>query len=73
MESREKENIKANKSIEELRELNKKSDDLIKHLEKQLAAKNEKIRSYEIELNETEEMRKTILSLMESKRPKRGS
>lgn len=57
--------------MEDLKESLVKSENMVKLMETQIAEKNECIRGYENELSETEEMRKTILSLMESKRPKR--
>ncbi|KAL9927455.1 uncharacterized protein ACN427_000715 [Glossina fuscipes fuscipes] len=71
IDEKERELAKTQKALEEQREARKKSDDVVTVLESQLQAKNEEIRNYEMELSETEELRKTIMSLMESKRPKR--
>ncbi|XP_055916123.1 uncharacterized protein LOC129948981 [Eupeodes corollae] len=71
LEEKDRELAKTQKSLEEQKEAKKKSESVISFLENQLQEKNEAIRGYENELLETEEMRKTILSLMESKRPKR--
>lgn len=71
LEEKDRELAKTHKSLEEQKEAKKKSESVISFLEGQLQEKNEAIRGYESELLETEEMRKTILSLMESKRPKR--
>ncbi|XP_017486472.1 PREDICTED: uncharacterized protein LOC108374923 [Rhagoletis zephyria] len=71
IEERERELTKMHKLYEEQKEAKKKCDDVISVLEAQIQDKNEQIRSYELELSETEELRKTIMSLMESKKPKR--
>ncbi|CAD6999786.1 unnamed protein product [Ceratitis capitata] len=71
IEERERELSKTQKLYEEQKEAKKKSDDVITVLEAQIQDKNEQIRNYELELSETEELRKTIMSLMESKKPKR--
>ncbi|XP_055853365.1 uncharacterized protein LOC129917071 [Episyrphus balteatus] len=71
LEDKDRELAKTQKALEEQKEAKKKSESVISFLETQLQEKNEAIRGYENELLETEEMRKTILSLMESKRPKR--
>ncbi|XP_067624067.1 protein CIP2A [Eurosta solidaginis] len=71
IEERERELNKTHKLYEEQKEAKKKSDDVISVLETQIQDKNEQIRNYELELSETEELRKTIMSLMESKKPKR--
>ncbi|XP_005179196.1 uncharacterized protein LOC101892379 [Musca domestica] len=71
IEEKEKELAKTQKALEEQRDAKKKSDGVITVLESQLQEKNEQIRNYELELSETEELRKTIMSLMESKKPKR--
>lgn len=71
IEERERELSKTHKLYEEQKEAKKKSDDVISVLEAQIQDKNEQIRNYELELSETEELRKTIMSLMESKKPKR--
>ena len=71
IEEKERELAKTQKALEEQKEAKKKSDGVITVLESQLQEKNEQIRSYELELSETEELRKTIMSLMESKKPKR--
>lgn len=59
--------IKLNDGEKELSKLR----DCVKSLEKQLAIKDEKILSYETELSETEQMRETILSLMQNKKSKK--
>uniref|UniRef100_A0A1B0BJ31 PKD/REJ-like domain-containing protein n=1 Tax=Glossina palpalis gambiensis TaxID=67801 RepID=A0A1B0BJ31_9MUSC len=71
IDEKERELAKTQNALDEQREARKKSDDVVTVLESQLQAKNEEIRNYEMELSETEELRKTIMSLMESKRPKR--
>lgn len=71
IEEKERELIKTSKLLEEQREAKTKLDEVVNVLEAQLQEKNEQIRNYETELNETEELRKTIMSLMESKKPKR--
>uniref|UniRef100_A0A1I8P1G6 Protein CIP2A n=1 Tax=Stomoxys calcitrans TaxID=35570 RepID=A0A1I8P1G6_STOCA len=71
IEEKERELAKTQKLLEEQRDAKKKCDGVITVLESQLQEKNEQIRSYELELSETEELRKTIMSLMESKKPKR--
>uniref|UniRef100_A0A0A1WDC2 Protein CIP2A homolog n=1 Tax=Zeugodacus cucurbitae TaxID=28588 RepID=A0A0A1WDC2_ZEUCU len=71
IEERERELSKTYKLYEEQKDAKKKSDDVISVLEAQIQDKNEQIRNYELELSETEELRKTIMSLMESKKPKR--
>lgn len=71
IEERERELSKTYKLYEEQKEAKKKSDDVISVLEAQIQDKNEQIHNYELELSETEELRKTIMSLMESKKPKR--
>lgn len=71
IEEKERELAKTQKALEEQKEAKKKSDGVITVLESQLQEKNEQIRNYELELSETEELRKTIMSLMESKKPKR--
>ncbi|XP_053957334.1 uncharacterized protein LOC128862698 [Anastrepha ludens] len=71
IEERERDLSKTQKLYEEQKEAKKKSDDVISVLEAQIQDKNEQIRNYELELSETEELRKTIMSLMESKKPKR--
>lgn len=68
---KEKEIAKYSRTVDDLKESLAKSENMVKLMEQQIAEKNECIRGYENELSETEEMRKTILSLMESKRPKR--
>ncbi|XP_037938135.1 uncharacterized protein LOC119671530 [Teleopsis dalmanni] len=71
IDDRDRELAKSHKALEELKEAKKKSEGIITVLEGQIQEKNETIRNYEMELSETEEMRKTIMSLMESKKPKR--
>lgn len=71
IEEKERDLAKTQKALEEQKEAKKKSDGVITVLESQLQEKNEQIRNYELELSETEELRKTIMSLMESKKPKR--
>ncbi|XP_034651629.1 uncharacterized protein LOC117890708 isoform X1 [Drosophila subobscura] len=71
IEERDRELAKTHKSLEEQREGRKKSEDLVSVLETQLQEKKEQIEHLETELKETEDMRKTIMSLMESKKPKR--
>uniref|UniRef100_A0A1A9W1T0 Protein CIP2A n=1 Tax=Glossina brevipalpis TaxID=37001 RepID=A0A1A9W1T0_9MUSC len=65
IDEKERELAKTQKALEEQTEARKKSDDVVTVLESQLQAKNEEIRNYELELSETEELRKTIMSLME--------
>ncbi|XP_075152771.1 uncharacterized protein LOC142226572 [Haematobia irritans] len=71
IEEKERDLAKTQKLLEEQRDAKKKCDGVITVLESQLQEKNEQIRNYELELSETEELRKTIMSLMESKKPKR--
>ncbi|EDW26533.1 GL12931 [Drosophila persimilis] len=71
IEERDRELAKTHKSLEEQREGRKKCEDLVSVLETQLQEKKEQIEHLETELKETEDMRKTIMSLMESKKPKR--
>lgn len=71
IEEKERELAKTQKALDEQKEAKKKSDGIVTVLESKLQEKNEQIRSYELELSETEELRKTIMSLMESKKPKR--
>ncbi|EDW82373.1 uncharacterized protein Dwil_GK25769 [Drosophila willistoni] len=71
IEERERELTKTQKILEEQRDSRKKSEDLVCVLETQLQDKKQQIEQLENELKETEDMRKTIMSLMESKRPKR--
>ncbi|KAL5281085.1 hypothetical protein ACFFRR_004854 [Megaselia abdita] len=71
IDEKEREIAKYSKTVDDLKESLVKSENMVKLMEGQIAEKNECIRGYENELSETEEMRKTILSLMESKRPKR--
>lgn len=71
IEERSNELAKTNKSLEEQREARKKSEDLVSVLEAQLQEKKLQIENLEMEQKETEDLRKTIMSLMESKKPKR--
>ncbi|ALC49213.1 CG12702 [Drosophila busckii] len=71
IEERTAEFTKTHKALEEQREARKKSEDLVSVLETQLQEKKDQIEHLEAELKETEDMRKTIMSLMESKKPKR--
>ncbi|XP_022214518.2 uncharacterized protein LOC111068983 [Drosophila obscura] len=71
IEERDRELAKTHKSLEEQREGRKKCEDLVSVLETQLQEKKEQVEHLETELKETEDMRKTIMSLMESKKPKR--
>ncbi|XP_064547140.1 uncharacterized protein LOC135434472 [Drosophila montana] len=71
IEERTTELAKTHKALEEQREARKKSEDLVSVLETQLQEKKEQIENLEMEQKETEDLRKTILSLMESKKPKR--
>lgn len=71
IEERERELAKTHKALEEQREGRKKSEDLVSVLEKQLQERKEQIENLEMEQKETEDLRKTIMSLMESKKPKR--
>ncbi|XP_002137998.2 uncharacterized protein [Drosophila pseudoobscura] len=70
IEERDCELAKTHKSLEEQREGRKKCEDLVFVLETQLQAKKEQIEHLEKELKETEDMRKTVMSLMESTKPK---
>lgn len=71
IEERTTELAKTNKALEEQREARKKSEDLVSVLEAQLQEKKVQIENLEMEQKETEDLRKTIMSLMESKKPKR--
>lgn len=71
IEERSNELGKTNKALEEQREARKKSEDLVSVLEAQLQEKKLQIENLEMEQKETEDLRKTIMSLMESKKPKR--
>lgn len=71
IEERSNELAKTNKALEEQREARKKSEDLVSVLEAQLQDKKLQIENLEMEQKETEDLRKTIMSLMESKKPKR--
>ncbi|XP_016949237.1 uncharacterized protein LOC108024006 [Drosophila biarmipes] len=71
IEERERELAKTHKALEEQREACKKSEDLVSVLETQLQERKEQIEQLENEQKETEDLRKTIMSLMESKKPKR--
>lgn len=71
IDEKERELAKTQKALEEHKEAKKKSDGIITVLEAQLQQKNEELRNYENELSEIEEERKKIMSLMESKKPKR--
>lgn len=71
IEERTTELAKTHKALEEQREARKKSEDLVSVLETQLQEKKEQIENLEMEQKETEDLRKTIMSLMESKKPKR--
>ncbi|XP_017055618.1 uncharacterized protein LOC108097673 [Drosophila ficusphila] len=71
IEERERELSKTHKALEEQREARKKSEDLVSVLETQLQERKDQIESLEMEQKETEDLRKTIMSLMESKKPKR--
>jgi len=71
IEERERELAKTHKALEEQREACKKSEDLVSVLETQLQERKEQIEHLENEQKETEDLRKTIMSLMESKKPKR--
>ncbi|EDW90792.1 uncharacterized protein LOC6530134 [Drosophila yakuba] len=68
---RDRELAKTHKALEEQREACKKSEDLISVLETQLQERKDQIENLEMEQKETEDLRKTIMSLMESKKPKR--
>ncbi|EDW56220.1 uncharacterized protein LOC6615061 [Drosophila sechellia] len=68
---RDRELAKTQKALEEQREACKKSEDLIFVLETQLQERKAQIENLEMEQKETEDLRKTIMSLMESKKPKR--
>lgn len=46
---------------------NQKLQEIIKHNEKELVSKQEKIQNYEVELKESEQMKSTILNLMQTK------
>ncbi|XP_034118445.1 uncharacterized protein LOC117577664 [Drosophila albomicans] len=71
IEERTNDLAKTHKALEEQREARKKSEDLVSVLETQLQEKKEQIENLEMEQKETEDLRKTIMSLMESKKPKR--
>ncbi|EDV91656.1 uncharacterized protein LOC6566179 [Drosophila grimshawi] len=71
IEERTVELAKTHKALEEQREGRKKCEDLVSVLETQLQEKKEQIEHLEMEQKETEDLRKTIMSLMESKKPKR--
>ncbi|KAH8235398.1 hypothetical protein KR038_006724 [Drosophila bunnanda] len=71
IEERERELAKTHKALEEQREACKKSEDLISVLETQLQERKQQIENLEMEQKETEDLRTTIMSLMESKKPKR--
>ncbi|KAH8421348.1 hypothetical protein KR009_002421 [Drosophila setifemur] len=71
IEERERELAKTHKALDEQREARKKSEDLVSVLETQLQERKEQIEHLENEQKETEDLRKTIMSLMESKKPKR--
>lgn len=71
IEERTTELARTNKALEEQREARKKSEDLVSVLEAQLQQKKVQIENLEMEQKETEDLRKTIMSLMESKKPKR--
>ncbi|KAH8386899.1 hypothetical protein KR093_003346, partial [Drosophila rubida] len=71
IEERTNDLSKTQKALEEQREARKKSEDLVSVLETQLQEKKEQIDNLEMEQKETEDLRKTIMSLMESKKPKR--
>ncbi|TDG38760.1 hypothetical protein AWZ03_014818 [Drosophila navojoa] len=71
IDERTTELAKTQKALEEQREARKRSEDLVSVLETQLQEKKEQIENLEMEQKETEDLRKTILSLMESKKPKR--
>ncbi|KAH8290072.1 hypothetical protein KR044_007030, partial [Drosophila immigrans] len=71
IEERNTDLAKTHKALEEQREARKKSEDLVSVLETQLQQKKEQIENLEMEQKETEDLRKTIMSLMESKKPKR--
>ncbi|XP_017016076.2 protein CIP2A [Drosophila takahashii] len=71
IEERERELAKTHKALEEQREACKKSEDLVSVLETQLQERKDQIEHLEMEQKETEDLRKTIMSLMESKKPKR--
>lgn len=71
IEERSTELAKTLKALEEQREARKKFEDLVSVLEKQLQEKKEQIENLESEQREMEDVRKNILSLMESKKPRR--
>lgn len=71
IDERERELAKTHKALEEQREACKKSEDLISVLETQLQERKQQIENLEMEQKETEDLRTTIMSLMESKKPKR--
>ncbi|XP_017115009.1 uncharacterized protein LOC108137666 [Drosophila elegans] len=71
IDERERELAKTHKALEEQRDARKKSEDLISVLETQLQERKDQIENLEMEQKETEDLRKTIMSLMESKKPKR--
>ncbi|XP_016985945.2 uncharacterized protein LOC108049314 [Drosophila rhopaloa] len=71
IEERERELTKTHKALEEQRDARKKSEDLVSVLETQLQERKDQIEHLEMEQKETEDLRKTIMSLMESKKPKR--
>ncbi|KAH8273348.1 hypothetical protein KR018_005319, partial [Drosophila ironensis] len=71
IDERDRELTKTHKALEEQREACKKSEDLVSVLEAELQARKEQIENLEMEQKETEDLRKTIMSLMESKKPKR--
>ncbi|XP_055375866.1 uncharacterized protein LOC129608405 [Condylostylus longicornis] len=62
---------KLNKTIDDLKKSQIMQENIIKSLESQIKEKNENIKQLEAEINEVEDMRKTVMSLMESKKPKR--
>ncbi|KAL7744249.1 hypothetical protein ACLKA6_009210 [Drosophila palustris] len=71
IEERSTELAKTHKALEEQREARKKFEDLVSVLETQLQEKKEQIENLESEQREMEDVRKNILSLMESKKPRR--
>lgn len=71
IDERTTELAKTHKALEEQREARKKAEDLVSVLETQLQERKEQIENLEMEQKETEDLRKTIMSLMESKKPKR--
>ncbi|XP_034473673.1 uncharacterized protein LOC117781058 [Drosophila innubila] len=71
IEERNTELAKTHKALEEQREARKKFEDLVSVLETQLQEKKEQIENLESEQREMEDVRKNILSLMESKKPRR--